>query len=358
MKKILKISLPKLRFWHWPKKYLALLLIIFVAAGWFITANRHKIPESYKFTTVQTQNIHSEVSASGVINGQDSVNLKFNTSGKILFVNAKIGDQVKAGDISASLNTTSQNIALQQAQNTLRDKQATVDKIIDDIKQYQYGNQTNSSAETFTLRQNRTTAEVARDNAYDNVKAAQRAFQDAVITTPIDGTITSVPLIVGQNATITDTVTTLVDFTTIFFEAEVDESDINKISLGQQAKVTLNSIESKTFYGQVTQINPTTKTTTNGTTVIIVKIDLSNSGIQPIAGLNGQASIILTEKTNVLSIPQEAVRADNTVLVKTAQGIKPSKVTTGLKSDLDVEITSGLKVGDQIVTNPPVIKTK
>ncbi len=55
---------------------------------------------------------------------------------------------------------------------------------------------------------------------------------------------------------------------------------------------------------------------------------------------------------NVLAIPQEALKSDNTVLVQTPQGLKVVKVEPGFRSDTDVEIKSGLKEGDTVVLNP------
>lgn len=343
----------RVKLWRWPKKYLVLLLVLSLVAGFLIfsAANQNKTP--YKFAEVKRQAIKTTISASGIINGQDNVALKFQSPGKVGIVNVKVGDRVQIGQTITTLDNQDLNIKLQQAQNTLRDKQATVDKIIDDTKQYQYGNETNSSAETYALRQARTTAEVARDNAYDSVKAAQRAFQDAIITSPISGTVVQFNGLPGQNVSTTETIAQVVDFSKIIFEADIDEADITNISLGQRAEITLNAYGDKILNGTVTKVNPFTKTTNNGAIVVTVKIDLTDSGVQPIYGLNGQAGIVTNERANVIAIPQEALRNDNTVVVQTPQGLKPVQVQTGLKSDTDVEITSGLNEGMQILTNPP-----
>lgn len=310
-------------------------------------------PDPYKYATATKQTIKTSVSASGIINGKNSSNLKFGTGGKIIKINVAKGDQVKSGQTLTYLDTTSLTAAVQQAENTLRSTQAAVDKIVDDTHQYQYGNQTSSGAETFTLRQNRTAAEVARDNAYDSVKSANRALSDAFITAPYDSTVTAVNFVVGQNISAADIIISTANFSKVYFEADVDESDIGKISLNQRANITLNAYGDKIFSGLVADISPITKTTANGATVVTVKIDLTDTGIAPVAGLNGQAEIILAEKTNVLGVPQEAIRSDSTVMVKDPQGFHSVKVTTGLKSDSDTEINSGLSEGQTVITNPP-----
>lgn len=307
-------------------------------------------------TEVKRQDIKVTVSTSGIFTGRDTASLHFKSAGKLTFINAKIGDQVFLGQVLAGLDTQELAIQLQQANNTLRDKQAALDKVLDDIHIFQYGNggfeAVGSANETVTQRQLRTTAEVARDNAFDNIKTTQVAFQDTVLTSPISGIVTKANLFPGQIIGGADTIE-VVDFSQPTFEADIDESDIVKISLGQEAEITLNAYGDKVFEGKITGINPQTRTTSNGATVITVKITLSDQSIKKIAGLNGQVNIILEEGKNVLTIPQEALREDDTVLVETSQGINPVKVTPGLRSDTDVEIKEGLKEGERVINNPP-----
>lgn len=298
-----------------------------------------------ELTAVKKEDLKQEVSASGTISGDNVANLKFLTGGKLAYTKVKVGDEVKKGDVIAGLDTQALAIALQQAQNTLRDKSATLDNIYDQVKDH-------DKDESFTQKQTRTTAEVAKNNAFDSVKAAQRSFQDAVITSPIDGIITSQDPIAGQTVGLADTIAQVVDFSQLVFRADVDEADISKVALGQKAEVTLNAYGDKIFYGTVIDIIPQTKTASNGGTVVTVKISLSDTSIQPIAGLNGDVNIVMKEVGSILALPQDAVTSDSTVIVKTGQTYKLQKVTTGLQSDTDVQITSGLNENDQVVLSP------
>lgn len=304
-----------------------------------------------QFAEVKRQDLKSTVSASGIYTGKDVADLHFKSGGKLAFVNAKTGDQVFIGETLAGLDTQDLAITLQQTNNNLRDKQATVDKILDDIRLFQYGNG-GTTEETETQKQLRTAAEVARDNAFDSVKAAERAFQDTVITSPISGLVTKSDFLPGQVVSAADTAAQVVDFTAPVFAADIDESDIAKVAVGQKVEITLNTYGDKVFTGIVSEVTSLTKTASNGATVVTAKIALADSSIQRIAGLNGQANIITAEKVNALSVPNEALQSDNTVLVKAAQGLSIQKVEIGLQTDTEVEITSGLKEGDQVVTNP------
>lgn len=344
------------KIFHLPKKILipAILLIAFLVWN-FAFKNQNQKPFAYD--QAKQQDLKVEVSTSGILSGQSVVNLHFNEIGKLSYLKVAQGDQVKEGETIAGLDTQALSIALQQAKNTLSSDQAALEKVYDDIHLSQYGNggfsNVGSANETEAQKATREEAEAASNSAYDAVKAAERAFQDAVLTSPISGVVTQTGPLPGQNVSLTDTVAQIVDFSRVEFDADVDESDIGSVSIGQRAEVTLNAYGDKIFYGTVSEIVPETKTTSNGATVVTVKIPLADPNLKHIQGLNGQVNIITAENPNALTIPLEDLREDNTVLIKTDQGVHARKVVPGLKNDTDVEIISGLNLGDQVVKDPP-----
>lgn len=337
---------------HLPKKVKIPLILGLLVLEYFLFFSSNKQTTNFQYTKVEKKDLKQEVSSSGTLTGKASATLKFKSSGKLAYLNVKPGDKVTKGQNIAGLDTQDLNISLQQAQNTYRDKQATVDKIYDDLKNH-------STDETYAQRQTRTSAETARDNAYDNVKAAQRAFQDAVIVSPIEGVVVGqADLTPGQNVSGSDLIAQVVDFSEIVFSADVDETDIGKIALGQKSEVSLNSYQDKLFAGSVTQIQPQTKTSSSGSTTVNVKIHLDDQSILPIYGLNGQVNIIQSQALNVLTVPiSSVVTSSNSnnkfVFVKNGNSTSRKEVTTGFKNDSDIEITSGLDGNEQVVINPP-----
>ena len=327
------------------KKIIIFVALLIIAIIGFNNFFKPKQP-TFQFATVKKADIASIVASSGSLTGKNVADLKFKSSGKLAYINVKAGDKVYAGQVIAGLDTQELSIELQQTQNTLRDKQAIVDKALDDVKD-------NDDDESFTQRVTRTTAQVARDNAFDNVKAAQRAFQDAIIVSPIAGLITQTNYIPGQIVG-SDIVAQVVDFSEFIFNTEIDESDIGKVATGQKTKVELDAYPDKKFEGSVLEIIPQITTTSSGASVVQVKINLGNLDIPPVNGLSGQASIILAEAKGVLILPLEVLRDDDSVVVETQQELRIQKVTTGIKSDTDVEIKSGLLENDRVLLNPPV----
>lgn len=321
-----------------------IILVIFSGvAGYFLLRPG---PKPLEYASVSRQDLKSVISASGILTGKETVNLKFKGAGKLAYLKVKTGDTVKKGQAIAGLDTQDLSITLQQALNTLRDKQATAEKVLDDVKNH-------DTDETFAQKATRTTAEATRDNAYDAVRAAKRAFQDSVILSPINGIVTQqADLSPGQIVSSSDLVAQITNFSEIIFSADVDEADITKVKLGQKAEVTLNAYPDKVFAGKVKEILPQVKTTTSGATTIIVKISLDKSEIRPTYGLNGQVSIIISESPNTLVIPQEALVGGNEVFVKMGKKVVKRQVSLGIRSDTDAEVISGLSENEEVVKNP------
>lgn len=332
-----------------PKKFLFLGLILIIAgSGWYFYANS-KGTEPIKTVVVKKTNIKSTISTSGVLTGKKTANLRFKTSGKLAYLTIEQNSLVKNGQVIAGLDTQQLNITLQQAQNTLRSAQAAAEKAEDDVKDH-------SKDETFTQKQTRTASQVTRDNAFDSVKEAQRAFQDAVLVSPISGRVTNISVVEGQNITVSDQIAQIVDDSEIYFDAEVDESDLGKVSLNMPAEVSLNAYEDRTFKGFVTGITPITKTTSTGATIVIARIKIDFDSSRFIAGLNGQAEIINEQLIDVITIPSEALKDETTVYVKKNSKFEERKVETGISSDTETEIKSGLSLGEEVVINPEEIK--
>lgn len=331
-------------------------LIVLAIIGLMIFNQTRARPQPSQTIEVKKQDIKSIVSGSGTLTGVATVNLHFQSGGKLFSLNVKAGNKVEKGQAVANLDATGQITSLNQAKNTLRDKEATLRKVYDDIHLFQYGNggfgNVGTANETETQRAQRTAAEVAKDNAFEDVKQAQKALADTALYSPVAGIVLRADFIPGQNVTASDNIAQVADTQRVIFEAEVDEADSAKVSVGQKAEVMLDAYPDLIAEGAVSEIIPVTKLASSGATVVIVKITLDSPNISFIAGLNGQASIIQKGAKDVLTIPLEALREDNTVVLK-QDGFQPRQVTLGIKSDTDVEIKTGLNEGDQIILNPP-----
>jgi HlyD family secretion protein len=218
---------------------------------------------------------------------------------------------------------------------------------------------------------------------------------------PFDGIVTNMPVkegetvVTGIQNTAGSTLMTLADMSVITAEVKVDETDIVNIQIGQPAEVTVDAIPGKVFKGHVTLVGDqallrstgvATSQSTTGTEEakdfkVVVTLDNPTNELRP--GLSTTAKITTARKSNVLSLPIQAltmysppppgsngkVEAASTsspsatapgkqgvfVIEKDAHGRQRAKfvqVTTGITGATDIEVVSGLSAGQEVVTGP------
>ena len=146
---------------------------------------------------------------------------------------------------------------------------------------------------------------------------------------------------------------TLASNDTMILSVNVDELDINSVSKEQEAEVTLDAIEDKTFTGTVTKVSNSASGTNGGVAKYTVKISIPKDEKMK-AGMNASATIIVEQKKDVITIPVSAVSekgGESFVYTKKDSDGNLSgeqTVTTGLSDGDMVEITEGLSEGDTV----------
>lgn len=320
----------------WP----ILVILGIVILGLLIKSQKSKKePETVK---VMRGEIVESVSTSGKVVAPQTANLTFQTGGKVAWIGVKEGDWVRTGQGIASLDTIILNATYQQALNNYRNLQAAAENVLDSVKDH-------SGDETFTQKATRTAAEVARDNAYDTMIAAKHTLGLATITSPFGGIIDSAnPSFPGVNVTPATASYVVVNPTTLFFEAEIDETDLPKVKTGQEVGINLDAYSDETFTGKITFIGFVATTSETGGNAYKVKISLpKNLDLKFRVGMEGDAEIILRVTKNVLKVPTSSVinEGDKNYVMK---GDEKVEVTLGTESQDEVEVKFGLNENDEI----------
>ncbi|MFA4818506.1 MAG: efflux RND transporter periplasmic adaptor subunit [Patescibacteria group bacterium] len=111
------------------KKFWIPLLIVLVAAGWFVYESHQQAAPQYTTDTVKRQDLYQTVTVTGTVKAAEQVDLNFKLSGRLTRVNAKIGEQVKVGAVLAQLEAGDAQAAVLTAQANLKSAEATLDKL-------------------------------------------------------------------------------------------------------------------------------------------------------------------------------------------------------------------------------------
>lgn len=298
-----------------------------------------------KITTskVSREDIKSQVLASGKVTSENSVTLHFAVSGKVVWVGPKEGDYVKRGQAIASLDREKYEIALRQAQQDVIAADAALEKVYDDIAH------SSADTESFDEKIKRTAAEATKNKAWDAMLLAKRNLKDATITAPFAGFVNEIDIKVGQEIFATAEAVKISDSGNLEFAAEVDETDIPKVKVGQATQISLDAFEDERFNSGVSKINNMSIQTSTGATAYEVKFDMPKDK-DFFLGMSGEAQITVQEIPQVLAVPIEAVINDKYVYVKKDANFVKQEVGLGISSDTDIEVTSGLSEGDEVVT--------
>jgi HlyD family secretion protein len=194
-------------------------------------------------------------------------------------------------------------------------------------------------------------------DAQTKIEAAQATLNLASITAPFGGRITDVQVKPGDQVGPGSAAFRIDDLTHLLVDVQVSEVDINSVQVGQDASLTFDAISNKSYNGKVTKV-ALVGNTTQGVVDFTVTVELTNADEQVKPGMTAGVNIVVQKLTNVLLVPNQAVRVVNgkRVVYVLISGIpQPVNITLGASSDTNSQVIGGdLKEGDPIVLNPPL----
>lgn len=377
-----------------------IVLIIAITAVYFIYKNfaKKSIAPRYQTATVAKENIISSISESGSVSSMSQTDIGSPTNGVIQEVYVKNGDEVSAGQnlfkvkstatpqeqssayasfLSAqnSLNSAKAKInslqaALFQANQTFINDKGIPNPTDQDKQDPKYIEENANWLQAQADYNNQAGVIAAAQASYNNASLAYAATQDSIVTAPIAGTVANFSVVVGSNVTASGTtynnsntasnsnsssapVLVLGNFSNLSITVPVSEVDISKIKAGQKATISLDAYPNLTYVGKVDSVD-TIGTNSSGVVTFNAYISFVSPPPTIKPGMSATAVIQIARADDVLGVPTQAVQtaSDGTSYVRVLKNGKISQVTvtTGLSSDIDTEITSGLNAGDTVVT--------
>ncbi|HWI90794.1 MAG TPA: efflux RND transporter periplasmic adaptor subunit [Flavisolibacter sp.] len=316
--------------------------------------------------------------------------------------------QSQATVANSEANLTALKAQLDQAKTTYdRNKDLYDQKVISKAEFEQYETQYRTAQSQYNAaQQNIRSLKAATQSTQTSLVAANKNLSRTTLVSPMNGVISSLSVkkgerVSGNSFTLGTEMMRVAEMDVMEVRVDVGENDIVKVSIGDSADIEVEAYNNRKFKGVVTQIASSTKTTQTSSgdvTNYEVRIRIDASSYRDLAdpskpkkfpfrpGMNASADIKTKKKDNVVSVPIASVAArvkgsdksvadekkekekskdDNTdvnisgdaleevvFVIKKDGTVEKRTVTTGIQDMNYIEITSGLKEGEEIVTAP------
>jgi HlyD family secretion protein len=396
----------------------ALAVIVVIAVSATRQSSRKQV--AVQMARVRLENVTSMVRAPGKIEPRTQVKISADIMGKIVRLAVKEGDKVRKGQLLLQLDDAQYRSAYNQARAALasaqarhRDTQSTLKTVSANFERQKalFEQKLLSQAEWDQATSNYESARIAASTASEDVVRSQAALAAAAdnlaktrFVAPIEGVVSALNVEAGEiviMGTMNNPGTQILvvsDLSRMLVRADVDETDVVDMRLGQKAKITVDALPDTSFAGTVTEIGNTAKRsaigTVEGQTNFEVKVVFDETVPEVRPGMTADVEIETATHEKTLAVPVQAVvvrtereleraqkrtgakapkkpkRADAaaasfdedtagkkdkeiTGLFVVREGVaKFIPVRTGISSETMIEVFGDLKPGDQVVSGP------
>jgi RND family efflux transporter MFP subunit len=294
------------------------------------------------------------LSATGylVANKQSKITPKI--SGKVVKLNFDVGDKVHAGDVLAVLESTNVRAQLDEAQAGLSEAER------------EYARQSALWKQGVASRAGYDAAEAQVQAARARVDQIRINMRDMAVRAPFDGTIAAKTTEVGEvissvmmgqvaGTLPAGAICTIVDLNTLEVEADVNESSIAQLREGQPAEVTVDAFPGRKWRGVLRQIIPTAD---RAKATVKVKVKIVDPGDRLLPEMSATANFLNTQRTDAelhepakLWLPKRAIVDGKVAVIGADNHVQLRSVQTGDARESLVEIRSGVREGERVVTD-------
>jgi len=288
------------------------LLVVLAIVG-FVVHRRGADGTTFRLATVERGNVQQTVSSTGTLSAVTTVQVGTQVSGKVAALFVDFNDQVKKGQLLARIDPTLQEQAVRDAEAGVARAQAQLVQARAEYNRNKpLAEQKFISASEFeTLQTNLAVAQAAVRSAQVALERAKQNLSYTNIYAPIDG------VVVERNVDVGQTVAASLSAPQIFLIAQdlkqmqilaaVDESDIGSIKAGQKVSFSVQAYPNRNFDGAVDEVRLQSKLTDNVVSyTVVVRVDNSAGLLLP--GMTATVQFITGSATNVLTVPNAALR--------------------------------------------------
>lgn len=371
------------------------LLIIATAATYYFynkdqLASKEEEAPSMQVLQVVKQDLTEVLSTTGVVQSSEVKTVPTKIAGRVTKLEVEIGDEVKEGDILASIDDVDIKISIQDLENkrnsalnklsslksegnisllnNMNSAQTTYENAVETYENnkvlYEVGsiskheldksaeakNKANddfdlakTKHEAFNIDQEIALLEDDITLIETNIRLLEQDLEDAIINSPISGVITDIKISEGDFVQQNSKTFEIKDLQTLEVEAFISEYDISKISLNQEVIVTALGNRDKDYVGVVTKIYPSAEIV-GGEATVKVLIDIKDEDKDLLPNFNAALEIIINKVENAFVIPYEALvsirEGKHGIMIKDGEEMRMLPVETGVRGDMHIQVIS------------------
>jgi HlyD family secretion protein len=358
-----------------------------------------------RMVTVERGDLEVLVSANGVVEPINRVEIKSKASGQIEQMTVEEGDVIRRGGLIARLDQSVARNELEQARADMMVSEANVTQSQNNLKRaeqlFERGLISAEEIDRVRVEEVRARSQLVRSKA--SLQLAEERMEETIVRSPIDGIMLTKDVEVGQiiSSGVTTVgggtlIATIADMDYVHVTANVDEVDIGRVRAGQKARIVADAYPNRSFTGEVIRVSPQGRTEQNITTFRVTAL-VPNEGRLLKAGMSADVELEIASKQNIVQVPNEAlidpaafmqqggdvaalaVSGNNSprpvqgrpqrdaspegseniansdranmriVMVKEGNEVKPRRVAVGISNFDYTEIVSGLEEGEEIL---------
>lgn len=360
---------PKSKSW----RYVVIAILLIAAVFGYFWLREDITPATKVKTATASLLTGSDASAALVATGyvvaQRKAEVASKGTGRLEYLGFEEGDQVKKGEVIASLDNADIKAQLEQTKANLQ--VASADSL-QAMRNYERakgliasGSITQATLEDAETAFKAATAGVAAARAA--VRNAEVNLENTYIRAPFDGTVLTKNADVGEivapfasSASSKGSVVTLADMQSLEVEADVSESNINKVQVGQQCEIILDAYPTVRYEGSVKKIVPTAD---RSRATVLTKVAFKQTDSRVLPEMSARVNFFVDSSSAmqfgeapVIVVPKEAItsRNDQRIVFRIDQDrVTAVPVQIGRELGSSTEILSGVAQGDQVVLSPP-----
>ncbi len=369
------------------RRYAAVILLLVLVAGIYLIWRQYFAAADNRtaqnVAMVQRGDIEEVVTATGMLQPRDYVDVGAQVSGQLHRIHIEVGSEVKEGDLLAEIDPTlfmarvdASRAQLRYQRAQLRDREAQLA-----LAEIQHRRQQNLLAEDATTAEALQNAEAQLKSAQaqiemlkaqieqteSSLRADEANLNYAHIFAPMSGTVVSITARQGQTLNANQQapiILRIADLSTMTVQTQVSEADVSRLRLGMEAYFTTLGGRDRRWYGTLSRIEPT-PTVQNNVVLYNALFDVDNANRALMTQMTAQVFFVVAQAKDALLLPMSALsmtpvrtagngggsptRRATAQVVAAGGGFSPREVEVGVSNRIQAQILSGLEEGERVL---------